>query len=171
LSPHTRISDRTRKRLWTHAGDRCAFPGCDQPLLRSTPDGEAETIVGIECHIVAQRDHPSVARAPCLLTEQEREEFAHLIEDRHGFNNIVIMCGVHSTVIDDPQQGYSVADVAAMKAGHEGKVIRERRAARAERAVASSLDETASAQAPLYRSGRARRSPSWPTRNLTRGPG
>jgi tetratricopeptide (TPR) repeat protein len=149
LSPHTRISDRTRKRLWTHAGDRCAFPGCDQPLLRSTPDGEAETIVGIECHIVAQRDHPSVARAPCLLTEQEREEFAYLIEDCHGFNNIVIMCGVHSTVIDDPQQGYSVADVAAMKAGHEGKVIRERRAARAERAVASSLDETASAQAPL----------------------
>jgi hypothetical protein len=36
------ISDHTRKRLWTHPDNRCAFPGCEQELL--TPAFELHAI-------------------------------------------------------------------------------------------------------------------------------
>src|SRR6266487_3155665 len=105
------ISVRTRKRLWLRSGGLCSFPGCDDPLLESIEGADDDTIVGIECHIVAQEDSPSVARSVSALTPAEREEFAHLVEDRHGFANLVLMCARHSIVIDDPQAGFDVARV------------------------------------------------------------
>ncbi|HEV2790982.1 MAG TPA: hypothetical protein VGV69_06750 [Solirubrobacterales bacterium] len=98
---------------------RCAFPGCDEPLLEPTPDGSEDTNVGIECHIVPQKDNPTVARAPSSLSEEEREQFADLIADRDGFPNLVMMCLRHSRIIDDPNQPYPVAAVVEMKQGHE----------------------------------------------------
>lgn len=52
------ISDHTRRRLWDRADDRCAFPGCHQGLLEPTLDRSDDTIVGEECHIIAQKDSP-----------------------------------------------------------------------------------------------------------------
>jgi hypothetical protein len=121
------ITEHTRKRLWTRARGVCAFPGCDQELLRPTPDRSEDTIVGIECHIVAQRDHPSVARSVSSFTEEELERWAGLIERRHSYANLVIMCPAHSTVIDDPEQGYTVEQVVEMKRAHEDAADRLRR--------------------------------------------
>ena len=44
----------------------------------------------------------------CLLTEDEKVEWAHLITHRHSYANLVLMCGVHSDIIDDPKQQISV---------------------------------------------------------------
>ncbi len=121
----SKIGDRTRRLLWVQS-DRCAFPGCEQSLAQAGPDGAATTPVGIECNIIAQRDHPSVARAPCLLSGEERERHAALVTDRHSFHNIVLMCATHSTLIDDPAQGFSVDAVLEMKASHEAAIRRER---------------------------------------------
>lgn len=122
--PRRTIDDRTRKLLWM-AADRCAFAGCDQPLAEIGPEG-AKTLVGVECHIVAQRDHPSVARAPCLLTDDERSRHSDLILDRHSERNLVLMCGTHSTLIDDPSQPFSVDAVLEIKRAHEKTIERER---------------------------------------------
>lgn len=75
--------------------------------------------MGIECHIIPQKDHPSVARAPSSLSEEERERFADLIADPDGFHNLVMMCLKHSRIVDDPNQPYSVPVVVEMKQGHE----------------------------------------------------
>lgn len=99
------ISERTRKRLWTRANDRCAFPRCGQPLLHPVEGGDEDTIVGKECHNVAQSDDQW--RGPNTLTEDEKREWAHLIADRDGYANLVLMCGVHHDIIDDRNQGYS----------------------------------------------------------------
>jgi hypothetical protein len=125
------ISEHTRKRLWTWADDRCAFPDCGARLLHPNEAGDEETIVGQECHIVAQADHPSVARAPSSLGDEEKVRWADLIENRHGFANLVLMCQIHARVIDDPAQNYSVAQVVAMKKAHE-EDVRWRRTSRAE---------------------------------------
>lgn len=76
-------------------------------------------------------DDPSVARSPCLLTDEEERAWAHLIEHRHSYENLVLMCGVHSDIIDDPAQQFSVAQVVQIKFAHEQEVearVREERA-------------------------------------------
>jgi hypothetical protein len=113
------IGIHDRRRLLIRCGGICAFPGCDERLLEPTPDGSEDTNVGIECHIIPQKDHPSVARVPSSLSEEEREEFADLIADHDGFPNLVMMCLRHSRIIDDPNQPYSVAAVVEMKQRHE----------------------------------------------------
>lgn len=116
------IGDHDRKRLWAKSGDACAYTGCGRPLLEPTDSGHEDTVVGVECHIIPRRDHASVARAPCLLTETEKVRWAHLVERRHDFPNLVLMCGIHARVIDDPNQGFSVEQVVAMKRVHEAEV-------------------------------------------------
>ena len=116
------IGIHARRRLLIRSGGVCAFPGCQKPLLEPTVDGREDTNVGIECHIVAQKDSPNVARSVSSLSETEKETFAHLIEDRHGFDNLVMMCLRHSEIIDDPAQDYSVEAVVEMKSAHEAAV-------------------------------------------------
>ncbi len=119
------ITPHTRKRLWGRSGNRCAFPRCEQRLAEPTRDVTEDTVVGEECHIIAKRDSPTVARSVSLLTPQEKELHAALITDRNGFDNYVLMCRVHSAVIDDIAQGYSVADVLEMKRAHEQAIESE----------------------------------------------
>jgi hypothetical protein len=121
------IGDHTRKRLWTKAGDRCAFTGCERPLLHPTESGTEDTVVGVECHIVSQKDSPTVARSVSSLTDEERIRWARLIENRHGLPNLVLMCSDHSKVIDDSNQGYSVEVVVEMKRAQEAEVEKRHR--------------------------------------------
>lgn len=120
------IGVRTRKRLWLRSGGVCAFPGCSTPLLEPVDGASDDTIVGIECHIVAQMDSLSVARSESSLTQEERARFANLVEDRHGYSNLVLMCANHSAVIDDPRAGYDVARVVEIKQAHEEKIDKTR---------------------------------------------
>jgi hypothetical protein len=62
--PDRSITDLRAKRLWWQAGERCSFPGCEQLLVEQTKAGDEGTVVGEECHIVARRDSPTVARSP-----------------------------------------------------------------------------------------------------------
>lgn len=109
------ITDHTRKRLWTRADNRCAFPDCGQRLLEPTADKTDDTIVGEECHIIPRKNSSTVASSVCLLSEAERITYAKLIEDRHCFDNIVVMCPTHGTMIDHVPQRYSVAQLLEMK--------------------------------------------------------
>jgi hypothetical protein len=88
--------------------------------------GASGTVLGHECHIVAKREDPRTARSVSSLTEDEKVDYADLIEDRHGAANLVLMCGTHSTEIDDPKQGYSVEAILAIKVAHESRFERVR---------------------------------------------
>ena len=97
----------------------------------ATASGEDDTIIGKECHIVAQPDHPTVARATAVLLDpDEKDTWAKLIEHRHAYDNLVLMCGVHSDLID-LRQNYSVAQVVEIKKAHEQSVDGRRRAQQA----------------------------------------
>jgi tetratricopeptide (TPR) repeat protein len=121
------ISDHTRKHLWTRSGDACAFTGCEQRLLHPTKAGDGDTVLGEESHIVAKRDHPSVARAPCLLSDEEKVRWAQLIDHRHAFPNLILMCRTHARLIDDPDQELTVEQVVEMKSVHEAEVEQRHR--------------------------------------------
>jgi hypothetical protein len=40
-------------------------------------------------------------------------------EERHGFNNLLLLCPVHHAVVDDDETAYTVERLLAMKADHE----------------------------------------------------
>jgi tetratricopeptide (TPR) repeat protein len=122
------LSVKDRKRLWTRAGDSCAYTGCEERLLHPADGGRrADTVIGEECHIVARSDDPGIARSLSSLTEGEKARWAELIENRHGYPNRVLMCRVHAKVIDDPDQGFTIAQVVEMKHVHEAEVERRHR--------------------------------------------
>ncbi len=83
----TNPSQAVIKRLFTHSGNRCAFPKCTSPIVQKT------TIVGEICHIKAASPH-----GPRYDPEQTAEE-------RHGYENLVLLCANHHTIIDDDPDG------------------------------------------------------------------
>ncbi|TYL81272.1 hypothetical protein [Bradyrhizobium cytisi] len=91
------------KRLFAHSGNCCAFPRCEIPIVHEA------TIIGQTCHIRAAR--PGGARFDPNQSTQ----------DRHGFDNLILLCANHHTIVDDDPEAYTVARLVKMKAEHEAK--------------------------------------------------
>jgi hypothetical protein len=87
----------TLKRLFAVSGNRCAFPKCKQPIVVD------ETVVGKVCHIKAKE--PGGKRYDPTQSPQER----------HGFDNLVLMCGPHHDVIDDDDTNFTVEVLKQLK--------------------------------------------------------
>jgi hypothetical protein len=97
----TRPSQAMIKRLFAHSANRCPFPKCTSALV------VGESVVGEICHIEA--DQPGGPRYNARQTPAER----------HGYDNLILMCPTHHKVIDDDEETYTVEKVKAMKAKHE----------------------------------------------------
>ena len=85
------------------SGNRCAFPKCSTPLV----DPQSGSIVGEVCHI--QGEKPGAARY-----DQNQSN-----EERHGFDNLILLCNVHHKVADDDELAYTVERLIQMKKEHE----------------------------------------------------
>jgi hypothetical protein len=93
----------TVKRLFAVSGNRCAFPKCTQVLV----DPSTGKVTGQISHIKARS-----AGGPRYDASQTEEE-------RHGFDNLLLLCPIHHDVIDDDTQSYSVDRLQQMKRAHE----------------------------------------------------
>jgi hypothetical protein len=88
--------------LYLRSGNRCAYPGCAQPLM--TSDG---VLVGEIAHIeAAMPDGPRF-----------REEMSN--EDRRAFTNLLLVCGTHHTIIDGDTATWTVERLKELKTAHE----------------------------------------------------
>ena len=94
----------TIRRLFAVSSNQCAFQGCQTPIVDLS-----NTIVAEVCHINAR--NPGGPRFDPHQTDEER----------HGFDNLILMCGMHHTVIDSPgnAQLHTVESLKAQKAQHE----------------------------------------------------
>lgn len=92
-------SEKTIRRLFALSGNACAFPDCPSPIV------EVEgTITGEICHIRAQsRGGP-------------RFEAAQSEQERHAFENLILLCRRHHKIIDTEPDIYSVEVLEDMKA-------------------------------------------------------
>ncbi len=95
-------SIKTLKRLFALSCNRCAFPDCDLPIVENTG-----TVTGIVCHIKARNK-----RGP-------RYDPAQTEEERHGFENLVLMCARHSKQIDSEPNRFTVETLLDIKEIHE----------------------------------------------------
>lgn len=93
---------RTVKRLFALSNNRCAYPNCSFPIVE-----ESGTVLGIICHIKARNKNGP--RYDALQTDKER----------HGFDNLMLMCGGHSKLIDSDPDRFTVEMLIEMKAVHE----------------------------------------------------
>ena len=108
-------SMKTVKHLFALSGNLCAFPGCSHALVVNG------TTIGEICHIKAA--NPEGPRYDETQTRLER----------HGFQNLILLCGTHHTEIDDDGDTFTVEVLTEMKARHEQGAahIPDRDAARA----------------------------------------
>jgi len=96
-------SRSTVKRLFALSGNRCAFPKCQASMALG------ETLIGEICHIKAKQ--PGAARYDAAQT----------LAERNAYENLVLLCPTHHTVIDDDEESYPVERLRKMKAEHEAR--------------------------------------------------
>ena len=94
---------KTIKRLFAVSGNCCYFPNCNTPLV----DEESGIITGEICHIKGKK-----TVSPRYDSEQSEEE-------RHGFDNLLLMCPIHHKVIDDDSASYTFSRLKEIKSSHE----------------------------------------------------
>lgn len=92
----------TIKRLFAISGNLCAFPHCQQSLVHGAK------VTGRICHICAAS--PGGPRYDAGMSDDER----------HAFENLLLMCPIHHDVIDADPVAYSVERLTTLKAEHEG---------------------------------------------------
>ncbi len=95
----------TIKRLFAVSGNRCAFPGCNLPLV----DLGSGTVLGEICHIKARSPE-----GPRYDPDQDEKE-------RHAFENLLLLCPAHHKIVDDNPDEYTVEWLLETKAQHEAQ--------------------------------------------------
>jgi hypothetical protein len=90
----------TVKRLFAESANICAFPKCSAAVI------DGKTVVGEVCHIKAAK--PGGPRYDASQTA----------EQRHGYDNLILLCGNHHTVIDSDEEAYTVQRLLKMKNDH-----------------------------------------------------
>lgn len=101
-------SEQTVRRLFALSANHCAFHGCPTPLVH--PSG---TITGEICHIKAKN-----SGGPRFDLNQTDEE-------RHAFENLILLCSEHHKIVDDQPGTYTVELLQDIKKMHETKGNRE----------------------------------------------
>ena len=99
-------STATIKKLSILSRNQCAFPNCPTPLV-----DENGIILGEMCHIKAKN------------AGGKRYDIAQTNQERDAFENLVMMCPVHHTVIDADEISYTVERLREIKANQENQSL------------------------------------------------
>lgn len=111
MSSARNYTQATIKKLFASSGNQCAFPDCTQNIV-----DEEGNMIGEICHIEAAEQ--GGLRYNPAQTDKQR---AH-------YNNLILLCGNHHTVIDNPDNinKYTVDLLKGMKENHEDNYIYKR---------------------------------------------
>jgi len=93
----------TVKRLSSVSGNCCAFPKCTLPNV----DAATGKVTGRICHIKARQ-----SGGPRYDAKQTDEQ-------RHSFENLILLCPIHHDVVDADSDSYTVERLTEMKVDHE----------------------------------------------------
>lgn len=101
------ISIKTHKMLWGRAACRCSEPNCRIELYEDETETDDATLIGENCHIVAESD------------DGPRADPTMPIERRNSYGNLILLCRIHHKIIDSQPKKYSSEYLAKMKKAHE----------------------------------------------------
>ncbi|MEM9461667.1 MAG: hypothetical protein AAGF11_46320 [Myxococcota bacterium] len=99
----SKVSLPTIKQLFANSRNECAFEGCTTKLV-----DDGGVVIGRICHI--KGSSPGGPRYDAVQSDDER----------HSYDNLILLCGPHHDVIDKQTSGtWTVERLQAMKAAHE----------------------------------------------------
>lgn len=97
-----RPTEKTIKRIFALSRNRCAFPGCESQIVEASG-----SVVGDVCHIrAANRKGP-------------RYDPGQTPEERHAFENLILLCKPHHKRVDDNPATFTVDQLRDIKEMHE----------------------------------------------------
>jgi hypothetical protein len=96
----------TIKRLYALSGNQCAFPDCTVKFVSPIEDVNLSEV----CHIEAAE--PGGTRYNSDSNDEERR----------SFDNLILLCPTHHTLVDS-SANYSADDLRDMKKAHEDKML------------------------------------------------
>ncbi|HQN42765.1 MAG TPA: HNH endonuclease [Anaerolineaceae bacterium] len=102
------ITEKTRKILWAHSGNRCAI--CRLELTIDASKVSDEVIIGEECHIVAHENNGPRGNSPLSSNDRDKP------------SNLILLCRNHHKSIDDQPDIYTVDVLTRIKKEHEAWV-------------------------------------------------
>lgn len=105
------IGLKAQKTLWGRAAGRCSIPDCRMHLFEDAEVAGDPTLVGENCHIVADSDNGP--RADKNMPQSERD----------AYPNLILCCRNHHKVIDAQTAKYTVEVLKKIKGDHETWVI------------------------------------------------
>ncbi|WP_311268776.1 HNH endonuclease [Sphingobium sp. WCS2017Hpa-17] len=103
------VSVRSQNMLWGRAAGRCAYPGCQLELVHED-DATDLTIIGENCHIVAEKEDGPRGKSPMEL------------KDRNSYPNLILMCRNHHKIIDSNELTWTVEKLHELKREHNAWV-------------------------------------------------
>lgn len=106
------ISDSVKRQLFTVSGNRCAFPTCTKTLTLEDEFGGKSVSISQIAHIVAKS--PEGPRGKYPLPEDVRD----------SFENLILLCQEHHTLVDSHPETYPVEMLRKWKADHEELVTK-----------------------------------------------
>lgn len=97
--------------LWTLAGGRCEYRGCNENLVGDLISGKRDALFGYIAHIVG--DSEDGPRGDKVLSLKLAKELS----------NLMLLCGKHHKLIDvDDVNGHPVEMLREMKDAHEARI-------------------------------------------------
>jgi len=100
-------SEAVVKKLFALSLNQCAFPKCTNRLV--DPSG---AVTGKICHIKARKPG-------------RRYDPAQTDDERHGFDNLILLCGQHHDIVDGDPNTFTVDLLKQFKRQHERKGVIE----------------------------------------------
>src|SRR5262245_9385553 len=104
------VPERDRVILWARAAGRCCFPDCRLELIEPATTLDDDAIFGQAAHVVAHSSKGPRANPNFPADQLDKYE------------NLVLLCGNHHTIVDKQANTYTVEDMQSWKAEHEGWV-------------------------------------------------
>lgn len=100
-------SQKDLKLLWGMSAARCAFPGCRQLCVAEATPLDDTQVLGEIAHIVAHEDGGPRADT----------DYPNYLRDK--YDNLVLLCPTHHTLVDKQDSTYTVEDLREWKRKHE----------------------------------------------------
>lgn len=99
------MTDKDKKLLWGKAAGRCSI--CKKLVINTEDEDKVGVIVGVEAHIIG---HSS---------DGPRGESNLPLEERHFYDNMILLCSEHAKTIDERTDIWTVERLKQQKQLHE----------------------------------------------------
>jgi len=105
------IPEKDLKIICMRSGNRCAYPGCNEILIKDGTEYDDASIIAAVAHIKGEK--PGAARYDSDMTKKER----------NSHSNLILLCNNHHKLVDDQPNTYSVDTLIGYKLEHEKRII------------------------------------------------